>query len=202
MQIADIISLALLAVFGAVYILKLVLLKKRNKIDANVLTKGNKGFAISFAEITVRITSSLWLLTWICEMIFHNQITSLVGSFFMSACTTYVGLAIIALGVGLFISATIFMKASWRVGIDKNTKTALITNGVYRFSRNPAFTGFDLMFSGMFIVYANVLTLFVLIINVIALHLLILQEEKHLYAMIGKEYEEYRKAVPRYFLIF
>ncbi len=106
-----------------------------------------------------------------------------------------------ALGAGIFILATIFMKSSWRVGIDKITKTTLVTDGIYKFSRNPAFVGFNLMFIGLFAAYSNILTLIVLILNIIALHLLILQEEKHLISMFGDKYERYKRKVPRYFLI-
>ncbi len=202
MHITDFISLILLIIFGTGYILKLVLLKQRNKINANVLAKGNKDFSIYSAEMFVRVSSSLWLLTWISEIIFHNQISSLIGFLFINDCVKYIGTLITALGVVIFILATVFMKSSWRVGIDKNTKTTLVTEGIYKFSRNPAFVGFNLMFLGLFATYANIFTLIVLVINTIAFHLLILQEEKHLFSMFGDEYERYKRKVPRYFLIF
>jgi len=41
-----------------------------------------------------------------------------------------------------------------------------------------------------------------MIINSIAFHLLILQEEKQLLSIFGDEYERYKRKVPRYFLIF
>jgi len=198
----DIISLMLLITFGTGYILKLILLKKRNKINANVLAKGNKDISVWITEIFVRITSSLWLLTWISEIIFHNQISSLIGFLFINTCMTYIGILMTVLGAGIFILATVFMKSSWRVGIDKNTKTTLVTDGIYKFSRNPAFVGFNLMFIGLFATYANIFTLIVLVVNIIAFHLLILQEEKHLLSMFGDEYEIYKRKVPRYFLIF
>jgi len=56
------------------------------------------------------------------------------------------------------------------------------------------------MFSGVFFTYPDILTLIVCFINMIAFHLLILQEEKHLLAVFGKEYEKYKRTVPRYFL--
>jgi protein-S-isoprenylcysteine O-methyltransferase Ste14 len=106
-----------------------------------------------------------------------------------------------AFGVAFFVAAVLFMKNSWRVGIDKSTKTTLIREGIYRFSRNPAFIGFDLMFAGVFISYADILTLFAMLVNGMALHLLILQEEKHLRSVFGEEYAEYARQVPRYLLV-
>ncbi len=223
MHITDIISLVLLITFGTGYILKLILLKRRNKINANVLAKGNKlklgtlikgtynkshvqslskDISICIIEMFVRATSLSWLLTWIFEIIFHKQISLYVIDFFFINAFTYIGIMLSALGVCIFILAAIFMKSSWRVGIDKNTKTALVTNGIYEFSRNPAFVGFYLMFIGLFFTYSNIITLIVLVINVVAFHLLILQEEKHLLSMFGDEYERYKRKVPRYFLVF
>ena len=40
------------------------------------------------------------------------------------------------------------MKDSWQAGIPDKDKTELVTTGIYRFSRNPAFLGFDLMYVG------------------------------------------------------
>ncbi|MDF9839659.1 MULTISPECIES: isoprenylcysteine carboxylmethyltransferase family protein [Paenibacillus] len=202
MQITDIISMVLLIIFGTGYILKLVLLKQREKINANVLAKGTKDFSIYSAEMFVRVSSSLWLLAWVSEIIFHHQISSVIGFLFNNIYTAYIGIMITAVGVGIFILATIVMKSSWRVGIDKTTKTTLVTDGIYNFSRNPAFVGFNLMFIGLFATYANLFTLIVLVINLLAFHLLILQEEKHLFSMFGDEYERYTRKVPRYFLIF
>lgn len=200
MQITDFISLLLFIIFGLSYILKLVILNKNNRIKANVLAKGSKDSSIYFAELSVKISSMLWLLTWISEIVFHNKISDFTGNIFKSLYITYAGILITALGAGVFILAVVFMKTSWRVGIDKNTKTTLITNGIYKYSRNPAFVGFNLMFAGVFFTYPDILTLIVWFINMIAFHLLILQEEKHLLAVFGKEYEKYKRNVPRYFL--
>ncbi len=59
MHITDIISLILLITFATGYILKLVILKQRNKINANVLAKGNKDLSIYGTEMLVLVSSSL-----------------------------------------------------------------------------------------------------------------------------------------------
>ncbi len=202
MQITDFISSMLFIIFGLSYILKLVILNKNNRIKANVLAKGKKEFSIYFTELFVRTSSMLWLLTWISEIVFHNKISHFIGNISKSMFVTYTGLLITTLGAGVFILAIVFMKTSWRVGIDKNTQTTLITNGIYKFSRNPAFVGFNLMFLGVFLTYSNFITLGVWFINMIAFHLLILQEEKHLLSTFGESYERYKRDVPRYLLMF
>lgn len=101
------------------------------------------------------------------------------------------------LAVVVFGMATITMKDSWRVGIPEE-KTALITNGIYAWSRNPAFVGFDLLYLAMCLLFFNVPLVVVSVWAAVMLHLQILQEEKHLEKMLGVEYEEYRKHTLRY----
>ncbi len=202
MRISDCISLLILIVFGGAYVFKLVFLKRRNNITANVLAKGNKKFSIVRIEVLVRVATTLWLVTWISEIIFNKQIAFWIDYLFSSVYTTWMGIIISAVGAVVFIIAALAMKSSWRVGIDKSTKTTLITNGIYRFSRNPAFVGFNLMFIGLFVTYANLLTLFVTVTSMLALHLLIIQEEKHLLTMFGDDYLRYKEKVPRYFAMF
>lgn len=200
MDFIDILLLLLFISFLGVYLLKLILLKVRNKINANVLYKGNKESPVKRAEIFVKISSFLWMLTQLLEILFHKTISSYINPIFSNTHASYAAVVIMVLNVGIFTSATVFMKSSWRVGIDKNVKTKLIIDGVYSISRNPAFVGFDLMSISLFLAYPNLLTLLVLLVFPLSLHLLIVQEEKHLYSMFGEEYASYSRKVPRYLL--
>ena len=102
------------------------------------------------------------------------------------------------LGDGIFLLSVLYMKDSWRAGIPDKDKTELVTGGIYKFSRNPAFLGFDFMYIGVLLMYFNPLTLLFSLFAIVMLHLQILQEEKYLTATFGKEYEEYRNRVFRY----
>ncbi len=101
-------------------------------------------------------------------------------------------------GDAVFLSAVLCMKDSWRAGIPGKDKTKIVTEGVYKFSRNPAFLGFDLMYIGVFLMYANFLTGFFTVFAVLMLHLQILQEEKYMLSEFGEEYADYKKHVCRY----
>lgn len=65
-----------------------------------------------------------------------------------------------SLSVIFFALATITMKNSCRVGIPEE-KTELITNGIYQWSRNPAFVWFDLLYLSMCLLFYNIPLLFV-----------------------------------------
>lgn len=200
MDLTDILLLLLFISFSVAYMVKLILLKTGDKINANVLSKGNKESTVKRVEVLVKVSSFIWILTQLLEILFHKTISSYTSSFFNNPLVSYAAVLITALGVGIFISAIISMKSSWRVGIDKAVRTELITKGIYRISRNPAFMGFDLMTAGLFLAYPNMLTLLVLLVFPLSLHLLVLQEEKHLASMFGEEYASYRKKAPRYLL--
>jgi len=201
MKLINYISLGLLMLFLVSYFLKLAMLYKNDKIKANVLGKAGKDKKIHFAEIFVKISSFAGIFVWFLEAMFGDFLVKFTGWFYLSKLYTYTGLVLVALGVLFFILAVVFMKSSWRVGIDKQTKSALITDGIYKFSRNPAFVGFDLMFIGLCLTFPCVLTLLVMMTNLIAFHLLILQEEKYLTEVFGMEYAEYKQKTPRYLLI-
>ena len=102
------------------------------------------------------------------------------------------------LGDAIFLLSVLCMKDSWRAGIPDKEKTELVTTGIYRFSRNPAFLGFDLMYVGVLLLYGNLLTLSFSVFAIVMLHLQILQEERYLVNTFDAQYQEYCRHVFRY----
>ncbi len=117
----------------------------------------------------------------------------------LPAGARFTGFCVGMLGNLIFLISVLCMKDSWRAGIPEKDKTKLVTAGIYRYSRNPAFLGFDLMYIGVLLMYGNLLTAMFTAFAMTMLHLQILQEEKYLVGVFGAEYEEYRKQVFRYF---
>lgn len=199
MELKDTISLVLFLLFFTSYLLKLILLWKKNGIRAHVLGTKGKPAATRMVETAVKISSLVWGILWFAYSLDGNR---LLKSFPAEPWITWVGITVTSLGLFLFILAMLWMKNSWRVGIDKTTQTALITTGIYQYSRNPAFTGFDLMFIGFMFMYPNVLNFVVGACNLYFFHLLIRQEEMHLEVAFGAEYGRYAKQTPRYLWFF
>ena len=56
------------------------------------------------------------------------------------------GLGVMAVGILLTAKAQLDLRDSWRIGVDTDERTELITNGVYAVVRNPIFSGM-LLFS-------------------------------------------------------
>lgn len=194
----SVLSALLLLIFGVSYLYKLYILKANKKINANVLGKGDKERKLRNTEVFLRTTTFIWIIIWLFCIIFNENILELKLRYLGEVKIEILGLIVTSMGVIFFELAILFMKSSWRVGIDKNSKTDLITNGIYKYSRNPAFVGFDMMFIGLFLTYPNIFTLIVMSLNLIAIHLQILQEEKYLKESFGDLYIMHTKSTPRY----
>ena len=110
----------------------------------------------------------------------------------------FTGFIVGMLGDGVFLLSVLCMRDNWRAGIPDKDKTELVSGGIYHYSRNPAFLGFDLMYIGVLLMYGNLLTLGFSVFAMIMLHLQILQEERYLESVFGTAYTEYKKRVFRY----
>jgi protein-S-isoprenylcysteine O-methyltransferase Ste14 len=109
-----------------------------------------------------------------------------------------IGLIIISLACILGIATLITMKDSWRVGIRPEQKTDLITNGIFRFSRNPYFLSFNLLFLGIFLEFPTLVYLIFYLSFLLVLHMIIRDEEKYLMQQHGESYKNYKDSVNRY----
>ncbi|MDD2648102.1 MAG: isoprenylcysteine carboxylmethyltransferase family protein [Eubacteriales bacterium] len=110
----------------------------------------------------------------------------------------FTGFLLGLIGDGVFLIAVITMKNSWRAGIPESDKTELVQTGIYKWSRNPAFLGFDFMYVGVCLLFCNPVTIVFSLFAIVMLHLQILQEEKYLSLAFGAPYAQYKKSVFRY----
>ena len=116
----------------------------------------------------------------------------------LSANARFTGFCVGMVGDLIFLISVLCMKDSRRAGIPDSGKTELVTDGIYAYSRNPAFLGFDLQYIGVLLMYCNLLTGMFTIFAIVMLHLQILQEEQYLSGAFGAEYWDYRQQVLRY----
>lgn len=105
-----------------------------------------------------------------------------------------------AAGGVVFAMSVWTMGDSWRAGVPREDRTELVTGGIYRFSRNPAFLGFDLLYAGMALMFWNGILAGLSLFAAVMLHRQIVRvEEPFLRETFGAEYEAYRARVCRYF---
>jgi protein-S-isoprenylcysteine O-methyltransferase Ste14 len=76
----------------------------------------------------------------------------------------------------------------------------LVASGIYKYSRNPMYAGVLLTVLGQALFFQRLILVHYFIFLFIFFHLVVIMiEEPHLRKKFGKEYEEYRKKVRRWF---
>jgi len=107
------------------------------------------------------------------------------------------GVLLAASLVGVLISQA-NMGNSWRIGIDRETRTELVRSGVFRYSRNPIFLGMRGSALGLFLVLPNALSLLLLVVGDILIQIQVRMEEEHLRGLHGEAYEDYCRQARRW----
>ncbi len=108
-----------------------------------------------------------------------------------------IGIIMLSPGVLLLVLSSIYLGNSVRIGLPE-TKTILKQSGIYRFSRNPMYLGFNLVTLSSIIYTLNLIVIVLGIFSIITYHLIILGEEKFLRERFGEQYLVYKSKVHRY----
>lgn len=191
-------SIVILALFYGCYLFKMFSQRREGIRADRLLGKGTKDFSTAHAERTLKRTTVAIAVIQICSLFIDDPNMSIS----VNEIVRYIGLGVASLGIIFFVAAISAMGNNWRVGVDKNQQTQLVTNGIYRLSRNPAFIGFDLIYIGITMAFPNWILLIVSCMGIVMMHFQILEEERHLPDIFGKAYTDYKKLTPRYFLFF
>ena len=108
-----------------------------------------------------------------------------------------VGLLIGSAGLVLVVVAQAQMGRSWRIGID-DAPTALITHGVFRFSRNPIYLGMLLLAVGVAVVAPSGWTVTGLVLVYVLIGFQARAEEEHLVRQHGDAFVRWARRVGRF----
>ena len=108
------------------------------------------------------------------------------------------GQALLLIALVWVLTAQAHMRKSWRIGIDKDAKTELVQNGLFKISRNPIFLGMRIMLLGLFLIIPNAVTLVILITGELLIQIQVRLEEDFLTRTHGESYLAYQKQVRRW----
>ncbi|NOX36367.1 MAG: isoprenylcysteine carboxylmethyltransferase family protein [Calditrichaeota bacterium] len=165
----------------------------------NVTLRRKIGQPIRGKNIEARL-SIIFFALFIAMAIGISAYPGAPGTFRVMSPSLSMGLGGFLLLISLFLSlaALIGLRDSWRVGVVDGQRTELITDGIYRLTRNPYFVSYLLMFFGYTLLLQNVILLVLSCIAFGFIHWMIRREESYLTEVHGERYLEYKRRVPRY----
>ena len=109
-----------------------------------------------------------------------------------------IGWMLIFLSMLWVLIAQVQMGRSWRIGVDHQRATELVSDGLFRASRNPIFLGMLVTLVGLVLVQPDAITLAALVAGFISISVQIRIEEQHLSKVHGDAYARYCSRVRRW----
>jgi protein-S-isoprenylcysteine O-methyltransferase Ste14 len=181
---------AIIAVFYAIYFGKM-LAQRRKGIRTDQIARGLKPKKVFVTEFVMKIATYTTVAVQLASILLGTAVDCLP--------LRLAGVALGVAGVALFGIAVHTMRDSWRAGIPESDRTRLVTSGIFRVSRNPAFLAFDLVYVGVLAICFNPVLATFSLWSMVMLHLQILEEEKYLVSEFGTQYIDYVGKTRRYY---
>lgn len=182
----------LTAFFGTSFIVS-----KRIGKNPNVLPKDDSAYGLigRYFKLTL-----IFLFIYTLLLFFFPDTSHLKSSIIVleNKLCKYAGISLMLFSLIWVLIAQFQMKNSWRIGIDEDLKTDLITTGLFNYSRNPIFLGMLLSLIGMFLTIPTFISLSFLIIANILIQTQIRLEEEFLLKQHDKVYLQYKAKVRRF----
>jgi protein-S-isoprenylcysteine O-methyltransferase Ste14 len=164
----------------------------------NPITFGKEDNAHDYIGFIMKILIALLFVDVLIYSFSENVYSYLIPiSYIKNKSTFFIGFGLIHLAL-LWISIAQFqMSNSWRIGIDENHKTKLVTNGIFSISRNPIFLGMIVSVFGLFLIMPNAILLCIFVVTYIVIQIQIRLEEDFLSRQFGQEYNHYKSKTRR-----
>lgn len=176
--------------FQGMFLTKNIYLSK--KLGVNIKGKNSEA-----------ITSTIFFTLTIIIALVISYFDIRYGKLSVVADKFALSIALFGMVIGTIISgaALVGLKDSWRVGVIEEHKTELVTSGIYKYSRNPYFTSYILVFLSYAVLLQNMIIIVCTIVSTILVHKMILKEESYLHSIHGSSFSKYKKSTPRYLVV-
>ena len=175
---------------------------RNNGADPEVIYNDSRPTQKFFANLSRLMSVSIALL-----IVIHSKgVKDLAGFHQMdlldNVSVDFIGFLLGLGGLILCWKAQRQMGGSWRVGIDNQNKTNLITTGVFQKIRNPTYSGLFLICAGSFMIFPTMSFMAWVIVFCIAIEFQVRIEEEFLTDTHGEQYIRYYQATKRYVPFF
>ena len=173
------------------------LLQYRLTGDYGIRTAGRS------SSVTAKFSSVLIVIVFIGAIIISALSTfaevesgQLFGSY-----NKFVGVLFCLGGIILTCVSQVKMGKEWRMGVDSNEKTELVTHGIYSTVRNPIYTGVMLFGLGLVVLVSNIYILVLAVLGYLSIELHVRKvEESYLNDLHGQAFIDYKNSTGRYIL--
>lgn len=133
------------------------------------------------------------LMTVICIILSTTRMIPIITFTNIRLIFVLIGILCFIIGITLWLKAVIIDRLDAHI-----IKNELVTTGVYAYVRNPVYSAFMFVCTGVLLIYGNLVLLVLPIIYWGFMTVLMkLTEEKWLEDLYGKEYVQYRQRVNR-----
>lgn len=164
----------------------------------NPITFGKNDNAHDYIGFIMKVLIVLLFVAVLTYSMSEKMYSYLVPiSYLQTQILTITGLALIHIALVCISFAQFQMSNSWRIGIDEENKTKLVTDGVFSISRNPIFLGMIISVLGLFLILPNTLTFFLTITTYIVIQIQIRLEEEFLQKQHAQDYVNYKLKTKR-----
>ena len=183
--------------FFAVFLLRTVIVWKRTGVNAYVLLKQGGTYGVIGVYFKLLLLASFFA---VATYSFFPSIYDFLAPFHWleNQFNAFVGIVLLIISLFWIWVAQTQMGKSWRIGIDEQKKTDLVTTGMFSISRNPIFLGMKVNLLGFFLVIPNAVTLTVTVIGIALIDIQVRLEEQHLLNLHNESYQNYYREVRRW----
>ncbi len=135
------------------------------------------------------------LIAWVACYAFLGP--TAIGVWPTPPAVGFSGIALVVVGLVLVVIAQAQMGKSWRIGIERR-KTELVQSGLFRWIRNPIYTGIITMIIGLAIATPSLWSILGVAIAVLLISVQTRLEEAHLIEEHGDDYRIYASKTGRF----
>lgn len=193
-----ILTIGLFLGYVVLWYLKRRELMRTHGVEANVIFLAERPIQRYFGFLEKVMTAAIVIIIGIHALAFGKltMTTPLIGDH--AGVLDFLGLGIGLAGLALCRVAQSTIGASWRVGIDESARPGLVTVGIYRYIRNPTYTGLFILCAGVWMINPTSLVIVWIALFVVMMEFQVRCEEEYLERQYGTDYRDYVKRTGRY----
>jgi protein-S-isoprenylcysteine O-methyltransferase Ste14 len=187
----------LIAYFGIAFAWRSISVWRQTGINPYVLGKTDSAY--DYIGVVFRLVFGLQAAAILLFSVFRPVYVYTVPIAWLDhGFVKWIGLFLLFASLAWTATAQMQMGASWRIGIDKQNRTALVNKGLFTVSRNPIFLGMRIALQGIFLAIPSAVTLLTFVLGDVLIQIQVRLEEEHLRGLHGQAYEDYCGQVRRW----